>query len=146
MAAALVGNDGSGSGGCSCGDNGGSRSGKGKGSGGGKGFGSGKGKGEGEGNCIGEGESEGIGKGGGGHGHDGGVVHSCRNPRNSPKFSGIRRNLGLNKKELRSFILGTSRKSGTDGKGMLKNTFLFCWNLFSLAKRLFSRGLVRHCL
>ncbi len=46
------------------------------------------------------------------------------------------------KKELRSFFAGTSRKSGTDHEGLLKNTFLFCRNPFLLAKCLFTRGLV----
>jgi hypothetical protein len=60
-------------------------------------------------------------------------------------IQGIRRNPqkpGLKKKELRSFFAGTSRKSRTDHKRMLKNTFLFCWYPFLLTKCLFTRELI----
>ncbi len=37
---------------------------------------------------------------------------------------------GFKKKDIHSFFAGTSRKSETDCKGTLNNTFLFCRNLF----------------
>jgi hypothetical protein len=66
----------------------------------------------------------------------------CAFLQESLEFPRIRRNLGSNKKERRSIFAGSSRKSGTDREGMLKNTFLFCRNPFSLAKCVFTRGLV----
>jgi hypothetical protein len=66
----------------------------------------------------------------------------CAFLQESPEFLAIRSNLGSKKKELRSFFAGTSRKSGTDREGMLKNMLLFCRNPFSLAKCLFTPGLV----